>query len=125
MLPNLPTSQTTDALIVGSGNVANAAAAATLTPGSGKRMYITGFEMTAAGATAGLPVLLTVAGLLGGTRTFIFVFPAGVLVAAQPLLVKFDPPLPASAVDIAIVASCPAGGAGNTHAAMVAHGFYQ
>jgi hypothetical protein len=113
------------ALIAGSGNVANAAATATLTGGALTTVYLSGFEMTAAGATAGLPVLLTVTGLLGGTRTFIFTFPAGVLVPATPLIVAFDPPLPASAINTPIVVSCPAGGAGNTNAAMVAHGFHQ
>lgn len=111
------------ALIAGSGNVANAAAAATLTGTATTTVYIAGFEMTASGATAGLPVLLTITGLLGGTRTYIFTFPTGVLVGEQ-LVVKFDPPLPASAINTAIVVSCPAGGAGNTNAAMVAHGFY-
>jgi hypothetical protein len=111
-------------LIAGSGNVANASAVATLTPGSGKTAYIAGFEITGAGATAGLPVTVTVAGLLGGTRSFTYTFAAGVLVGNLPLIVDFLPPLPASAIDTAIVVTCPAGGAGNTNNAVVAHGFH-
>ena len=111
-------------LIAGSGNVANAAATATLTGTATTTVYISGFEMTAAGATAALPVILTVTGLLGGTRSWIFEFPTGATASAYPLVVQFDPPLPASAVNTNIVASCPAGGVGNTHAAIVAHGFY-
>src|SRR5215468_5610984 len=39
-----------------SGVKANAIATATLTPDSGKLAYITGFDITGSGATAGLPV---------------------------------------------------------------------
>lgn len=112
-------------LAAGSGNQANATAAATLTGTATTTVYITGFEVTGAGATAGLPVLVTVAGLLGGTRTYVHTFEAGVLVGNKPLAVQFAPPLPASAINTAIVVSCPAGGAGNTHSATVAHGFYK
>lgn len=106
-----------------SGNVANASAVATLAGAAAKTTYITGFQVTASGATAGLPVIVAVAGLLGGTQSFIFTFPAGVLVGAQPLLVTFPTPLPASAVNTAITVTCPAGGAGNTNAAAAAQGF--
>lgn len=107
-----------------SGNKANANAVATLTPTATTTAYITGFELTAAGATAGLPVVATVAGVLGGTLSYIFDYPAGALVGASPLIVEFNPPLPASAVNTAIVVTLPAGGTGNTNAAAVAHGFY-
>jgi hypothetical protein len=110
-------------LVAASGNVANGSAAATLTPGSTVKAYITGFEVTATGATVGLPVLVTVAGILGGTLTYIFAAPAGALLIATPLIVPFNPPLPASAVNTAIVVTCPALGTGNTNAAVVAHGF--
>lgn len=113
------------ALVAGSGNVANATAAATLTGTASTTVYLAGFEMTAAGATAALPVTCTLTGLLGGTRSLTFDFPAGVLVGATPLQVEFLPALPAAAVNTPIVASCPAGGAGNTNATMMAHGFYQ
>jgi hypothetical protein len=108
---------------VSSGNVANAAAVATLPATASVTNYVTGFEVTAAGATAGLPVIVTLAGIAGGTLSFIFVFPAGVLVGAQPLVVNFAAPLPASAVNTAITLTCPAGGAGNTHACATIHGF--
>jgi hypothetical protein len=114
----------TTPLIAGSGNVANASAAATLTGGTTTTVYLAGFEVTGAGSTAGLPVTVTVAGLLGGTRSYTYSFVAGVLVANTPLIVAFDPPLPASAVNTAIVVTCPAGGAGNTNNTVVAHGFH-
>ena len=111
-------------LIAGSGNVANATATATLTGVALKTMYITGFTMTAAGATAATSVQLTVSGLLGGSRIYIFGVPTGAGVPATPLNVAFDPPLPASAVNTSIAVSCPALGAGNLLAAVVAYGFY-
>lgn len=116
-----PTGRT--ALVAGSGNVANAAAAATLTPGATVTAFLAGFEITGSGSTAGLPVTVTVTGLLGGTRHYTYVFVAGALLANTPLLVEFNPPLPASAINTAIVVSCPAGGAGNTNNTTVAHGY--
>jgi len=111
------------ALIAGSGNVANAAAVATLTPTATTTAYIAGLLLTAGGATAGAIVNATIAGLLGGTQTFNFAFPTGAAVGAAPLAMTFDPPLPASAVNTAIVVTLPAGGVGNTNAAAVAWGF--
>lgn len=115
---------TTTPLIAGSGNVANASAAATLTGTSTTTVYLAGFEVTGSGSTAALPVTVTVAGLLGGTRSYTYGFAAGALVGNVPLIVTFDPPLPASAINTAIVVTCPAGGAGNTNNTVVAHGFY-
>lgn len=108
----------------GSGNVANASAVATLAAGgAGVTTWISGFTVTAAGATAAANVQVTVAGLLGGSRVYVFTFPAGAAVAAQPLNVQFPAPLPASAVNTAITVTVPAAGAGNTHTAVVATGF--
>jgi len=111
-------------LIAGSGNKANASAAATLTGTSTTTVYITGFEITGSGATAALPVTVTVAGLLGGSQLYTYNFAAGVLVGNTPLIVQFDPPLPASAVNTAISVTCPASGSGGTNNTVVAHGYY-
>src|SRR5688572_13193752 len=78
------------ALIAGSGNVANASAAATLTGTATTTVYISGFEVTGAGATAASVATVTVAGLLGGTRSYTYTFPAGATVACTPLLVQFN-----------------------------------
>lgn len=106
-----------------SGNVANAAAIATLANAAAKTNFLAGFEISGAGATAALPVTVTVTGLLGGTLTYIYTFAAGPLVGNLPLVVEFNPPLQASAVNTPIVVTCPAGGAGNTNNAAVAHGY--
>lgn len=106
-----------------SGNVAAAIAAATLVAIAAKTAFISGFEVTGSGATAGLPVSVTVTGLLGGTLTYTYTAVAGVLLANQPLIVEFNPPLPASAVNTNIVVSCPSLGLGNTNNTVNAHGF--
>lgn len=111
-------------LIAGSGNVAAASAVATLTGTASTTVYIAGFEVTGSGATAGLPVTVTVAGLLGGTRHYTYTFEAGVLVGNKPLIVEYNPPLPASGFNTPIVVTCPSGGAGATNNTVVAHGFY-
>lgn len=111
-------------LIAGSGNVANASAAATLTGTATTTVYLAGFQVTGTGATGVSVATVTVAGLLGGTRHYTYTFPAGVTTPCQPLMVAFDPPLPASAVNTAIVVTCPASGAGGTNNTVVAHGFY-
>ncbi len=100
----------------------NASNAATLPGVAGKTTYITGFQVTASGATAGLDATVTVAGVISGTMNYTFTFPAGVLVAATPLIVNFARPVPASAVNTAIVVTLPAGGAGNTNASVSAQG---
>lgn len=105
-----------------SGNQANAAAVATLAGVAGKTTWISGFEVTAAGSTAALVVLVTMTGPVTG-GTWVFVFPAGATVAAQSLIVEFVEPIPASALNTAIAITLPAGGAGNTNASVTAHGF--
>lgn len=106
-----------------SGNVAAATATATLAAAAGKFTYITGFEVTGSGATAGLPVTVTVTGLPGGTASYTYTAAAGVLVANQPLVVTFSPAMPSSAVNTAIVVSCPTLGAGATNNTVVATGY--
>jgi hypothetical protein len=104
---------------------AAATVAATIPAVAAKTNYLTGFEITAAGATAASVVSLSVTGLLGGTVTYTYAAVAGVTLGCVPLVVQFNPPLPASAVNTAIVVSLPSLGTGNTVANVVSHGFYQ
>lgn len=110
-------------LSASSGQVANGSAVATLAGAAGLTTYITGFQCTALGATGALGVDVTVAGLLGGTATYTFLFPAGVAALATPLIVTFPQPLPASAVNTSIVVTLGASGAGGTKANVNAQGF--
>lgn len=109
-------------MISASGNVANATASATLNGFASATTYVSGFEVTGAGATAGLPVVVTVTGL-SATLSYIYSAAVGALVENTPLLVAFSPPLPASTVSTAIVVSCPPLGTGNTNNAVVIRGF--
>lgn len=106
-----------------SGNVANASAVATLAGTSAKTTYITGFEVTAGGATAGALVTVTVVGTISGTLSYTFATPTGATIGASPLIVEFSTPIPASTTNTAIVVTLPALGSGNTNATVVAHGY--
>jgi len=106
-----------------SGNVAAAAATATLTSATGRLAYISGFVLTGSGATATSVIAVTVTGVIGGTMTFNVVVPAGVTAQTPTLAVTFPVPVAASAYGTNIVVSAPSFGAGNTNAAMVAYGY--
>lgn len=108
---------------VSSANGAAAQITATMPAVAGQTNYITGFEITAGGATAAAVVDATVAGLLGGTATYVYGAPAGAGVPATPLVVTFNPPIPASAANVAIVVTLPSLGAGNTKARINLRGF--
>jgi len=115
-------SSTATPITASSGNVANAAATATLAAAAGKTTYITGFQITSAGATAAAVVNYTITGLAGGTLTGTYVCNAGVTSANFPISVPFVPPVPAAAQNTAIVVTLPALGAGNTNATVSAQG---
>lgn len=106
-----------------SGNKTNAAAVATVPASLQQFGFLTGFEITSAGATAGLCVNPTVTGLMGGTMTYVYCFPTGAAVGVQPLTVEFAPPLKSAAFNTAIVVTLPASGAGGLLATVVAHGY--
>lgn len=102
---------------------AAAALTATLTGAAGKFTYITGFEITGGGATAASIILVTVTGVQGGTQNYYIVIPAGVNVSITPLIIHFPAPLKASTLGANIVVNVPSFGAGNTSAAVAAHGY--
>lgn len=106
-----------------SANAANAIASAAMPAVPGKINYVTGFEITAGGATAAALVLATLTGISGGTASYVIAVPAGATLTAPPMVVQFLFPVPASAVNTAITLSLPALGAGSTNAAVSIHGF--
>jgi hypothetical protein len=112
-----------NSILASSGNVANAVATATLAAAAGKTNYLSGFEITGAGATAASVVVATVTGLLGGTLSYVISVVAGATLGNAPLVVEFDSPIAATAVNTAIAVSCPALGAGNTNCVANAHGY--
>lgn len=108
-------------LSVGSTNAA-AANNQTLTGAAGVTTYISGFDVTGLGATAGSTITITVTGLTN-TLTYYLTIPAGATTSFTPLQVRYNPPLPASAANTSIVVNVPSFGAGNTTAAVNAYGF--
>lgn len=106
-----------------SANGAAGAIAATLPAVAAKTNYLSGFEITSGGATAASLVDVTVTGLLGGTATYVLGVVAGAAAPNAPLVVQFNPPIPASAANTAIAVNVPSLGAGNLKARVVAHGF--
>lgn len=107
-----------------SGNIANASAIATIPAVAGYTAWCTGFQITASGATAASVVSPTLAGGVSGTLTYTFAVPAGVAVSANSLIVTFNPPIPASAVNTAFTLTLPALGSGNTNATVNIQGIY-
>lgn len=108
-----------------SGNVANATATATIAAVSAKTNYITGFDVTGTGATAGAAAVVTVAGLLGGSITYTYTFATGAAVANTPLIIRFPAPIPASGTNTAITVACGASGAGGTNNVVNAYGYVE
>lgn len=115
-----------------SGNVAAGIVTATLPAAAGKTTYIEGFDLTGGGATGAANILGTITGLLAaiGTLTYAVAVAAGATApafgttgAGSIYSVRFPTPLPASAVNTAIVVSFPSFGAGNLNASLTAFGF--
>ncbi len=98
-----------------SGNVAAAIATATLPAVAGRTTWLTGFDITGSGATAGVPVVVTVTGLSLGTLSYVYCAAIGATVANTPVGVQLQNPIAASAVNTPIVITCPSLGAGNTN----------
>lgn len=122
--PNAADGSDATPVTAGSGNVANAAATATIPAVVGKTAYITGFDLIGCGATAAAVVNPTLAGIISGTRTYVYAAVVGATARNPDLSLRFNPPLPASAVNQAITVTCPALGAGNTNMSATAYGFY-
>lgn len=106
-----------------SGNVANAAANATLTGVAGQFTWVTGFEVTGSGATVGLPVTVTLTNTIGGTASWTYAGVAGVLLENTPLIIPFPKPVRSFSQGQSMVLSVPALGAGNTNSTAVIHGY--
>lgn len=110
-------------VVATSGLVANAQAQASLPATAGKTTYITGFQVTGGGATLAALVNAALTGILGGPLNYSYGGLAGILSLNQPLIVQFNPPLPASAMNQAITLTLPALGAGNLAACVSMQGF--
>ena len=121
-----------DRLGAGSSDVVEAGdaltgAAAQITPTiaavAGRTGFCTGFSVDGLGATAASVIEVTLAGLVGGTKRYKLSIPAGATTAISRLVVEFSRPIPATAVNTAIVLTVPSFGAGNTSVVAEVHGF--
>lgn len=101
--------------------VAAAATTASIPAVAGKTSYITGFEISGGGATAGSIIDVTVTGPTT-TLHYEVAVPAGVANQVS-FQVELGRAIAASAVNTAITVNVPSFGAGNTAAAVVAHGY--
>jgi hypothetical protein len=107
----------------GSGNCPNGLAMAHLTPTQNSTAYLCGFIVTGSGVVGGSIVLVTIEGLLGGTRTFAYGFAQGANVVNTPLICNFNPPLPGIAPGAQILLTVPAGGTGNLNSMATIYGY--
>jgi hypothetical protein len=105
------------------GNVAASTATCTMPATTGKFTYVTGFDITGSGATLGSAVTCTLTNTDSGTHSYTFVAIAGALLADNPLVRSFSPPLKATASNTAPVLSCPSLGAGNTNTTINMYGY--
>lgn len=106
-----------------SGPVANAAATATLPAVAARTNFLSGFTVTPGTATGAAQVVVTVTGVVGGPLSYSVEVPSAAGGGGQTLSVSFNPPLPATAVNVAIVVSMPAAGVGGAGAAVNATGY--
>jgi hypothetical protein len=97
----------------------------TLAGAAGKTTYCTGFSVTGGGATAASNIAVTISQTSSNNLNYVIVVPAGATTSITPLIVSFNPPIPASGVNTGIVLTVPSFGAGNTAAAAEIHGFQQ
>jgi hypothetical protein len=106
-----------------SGVVAAATATCTLPAVAAKFTWLTGFVVSGTGATASASVTMTVAGVVSGTQSYAIGVPP---LTAAPIWypVEFNPAVPSSAVNTAIVLTLPSLGTGNLGVSVNATGFY-
>ena len=102
--------------VLASANGGNVSLTASMPAVGGKTNYVAGVFVSADGSTAGATSYVQLTGLVGGTITIgVITFPAGALLAAQPIYIQFNPPIPASAVNTAIgLTNNTAAGSGNS-----------
>jgi hypothetical protein len=87
-----------------------------------KRNYLSGFSITGGGATAASVITAVITGTVATWNIDIPV-PTGVDLGIEPIIVTLASPIPASAVNTAIVLTVPSFGSGNTVASCAVWGY--
>ncbi|SRR5713101_8909842 len=99
--------------ITASATGTTAAVAATLAGVAGKTTYISGLQVTEKNPTAAADITVTTTGLTTNqTWNMSLLATAATVLHPSPLIMMFEPPVPASAANIAIVVTAGAAGAG-------------
>ncbi len=112
-----------------SGDVgSNGGAAATLPATAGVTNWITAFDISGGGLTTAAIGTVSITGLPTAIGTLTWDFAAlasaiGPMTSPNPLRITLPDPLPASAVNTAIVVTVAAIGTGNAHICVTAFGF--
>src|SRR6266849_3293459 len=83
-------------LVVGAVAAIADAMAPVLPAVAGQTNFVTGFQITGGGATAASVIVVTLTGLVGGTRTYDIAVPAGAALGITPLVVEFSEPIPST-----------------------------
>lgn len=113
--------------ITATGSGTTAAVVATIPAVANKTAYICGLYYSGTNATAAQTGSVTISGVAGGPMAF--GYPTLVVGAAIPTQIPIDeafmPCQPATSVNVAIVVTGPALGAGATLATVTAWGYYQ
>lgn len=128
-IPVVPSSQLPLAStpITASATGSTGAISATLAAATAKTTYICGFSYQGSDATAAVAANIAVTGTVSGTMNFGYVaLAAGAAVPQPPPITQnFNPCVPSSAVNTAIVVTPPTLGAGATLATVSAWGYQQ
>lgn len=108
--------------LTNAGNVAASANNVGLASAVGRLVYLSGFEISGLGSTAGATITITVTGI-PTTLSYTLVIPASVTTAVPTLQVEYSTPIGANATNQAITVNVPSFGAGNTNTTVAVHGF--
>jgi len=108
--------------VAATANGTNATITATLPAAVGKTTYITGYQVSGGSPTAASLISATLSGVIGGPHPVFFTGQAQPLNTA-PLVIAFNPPIPASAVNTAISVAASAFGAGSATQQVSVQGF--
>jgi len=111
--------------VTGTGTGSTGAISATLSAGTTQVTYLCGFSFQGSNATAAVNSNISVTGLSGGTLNFGYTaLAAGAAVPQPPPIThRFNPCLPSSAVNTAVVVTPPTLGAGAPLATVTVWGF--
>jgi hypothetical protein len=128
----------TTVVINTTGNLANQPIQVSLPAVAGQTNYLCGFSITGLGTTAAMVQPVAITGIVGfpvppitnpvtpPTPQFVISAPAGTAaIAISPLVVTFQPPIPALGPNIAITLNVPGFGAGNTNTIGTIWGYSQ